>query len=148
MKATRTPQRVIDRATSKFTVDPSTGCHISEYSIGSHGYPQIGWWDSSLGKSHMVLVHRVAWEAKFGPIEDGMTVDHMCKQRRCCNVEHLRLLSNYENARRTMGRDWPIGRCVAGHPNSESYVQPNGRRLCHPCNRAAQARYQAKKAAS
>ena len=143
MKGTRIPERVAQRALTRYTLDPSTGCHISTYSVASHGYAQIGWHED--GERTVTLVHRVVWAATFGPIPEGMTVDHMCKRRTCCNVEHLRLLTNYENARRTDGRDWPVGRCINGHPNSESYQQPRGKRICRPCNEAAQARYQAKK---
>lgn len=146
MQATRIPARVIERATERFTPDPSTGCHVSTYSTGSHGYAQIGWQDN--GQRFVTLVHRVVWAGTFGAIPEGMTVDHMCKRRTCCNVEHLRLLSNYENARRTAGRDWPVGRCVNGHPNSELHIQPSGKRLCRPCNDIWQARYRAKRKAS
>lgn len=147
MQATRIPLRVITRATQRFVLDPSTGCHVSTYSTGSHGYAQIGWWDRIKGGSVMTLVHRVVWEDAFGEIPEGMTVDHMCKRRACCNVEHLRLLSNFENARRTSGRDWPVGRCINGHPNSELHTQPNGRRVCRPCHNDSQRRYTDKRKA-
>ena len=148
MEATRTPERVAMRAKRQFTLDPSTGCHVSSYSVGSHGYPQIGWHDRTLGRSVMTLVHRVIWEGAFGAIPEDMTVDHMCKRRTCCNVAHLRLLSNFENARRTGGRDWPVGRCVNGHPNSELHTQPSGKRICRPCNAEHQRRYNDKRKAS
>ena len=63
----------------------------------------------------MVLAHRAAWVAVNGQVPLGMTIDHMCKERRCVNPDHLRLLPNYENARRTDGHDWPLGYCIHGH---------------------------------
>lgn len=76
-----------------------------------------------------------------------MTIDHTCKNRRCVNVAHLRMLSNYENARRTGGRDWPLGQCVNGHDNSllEWF---NGRAHCGPCHRDWMATAAARKKAS
>jgi len=48
----------------------------------------------------------------------GVTLDHTCKTRQCVNPDHLRVLPNYENARRVNGMDWPMGQCANGHPNS------------------------------
>lgn len=134
------PARVAARASTNWSARGD--CKISTYSTGSHGYAQIGW--QAEGKVYMTTAHRAAWTYANGRIPDGATVDHVCKEKRCVNPDHLRILSNYENARRTNGRDWPIGECANGHPNSESYLQPSGRRRCLPCNRAAQARYRAR----
>jgi hypothetical protein len=106
------PERVAMRAIEN--VDKQAdGCWISRYSVASHGYSQIGWQDA--GSRHVVLGHRAAWVAMNGQVPLGMTLDHTCKQKRCVNPTHLRLLPNYENARRTAGRDWPIGYCANGH---------------------------------
>lgn len=137
------PPRAMERAETRYELDPSTGCHVSTYSVASHGYAQIGWQDGP--DRTVTLVHRVVWIAHHGPIPHGMTVDHMCKNRRCCNIAHLRLLTNYENARRTSGRDWPLGKCVNGHPNSDLYQQPSGKFVCRSCKKQWQARYDAKK---
>lgn len=145
LDATQIPERVQQRALTRYTIDPERGCHISTYSVGSHGYAQIGWHDKSIGRSQMVLVHRVAYMVARGPIPEGMTVDHMCKQRKCCNPDHLRLLSNYENARRTGGRDWPVGQCINGHPNSMLHRQRGGKIVCAPCLQASRERWIAKK---
>ncbi|MFP5368909.1 MAG: HNH endonuclease signature motif containing protein [Actinomycetes bacterium] len=104
---------------------------VSTYSVGSHGYAQIGWNEG--GHRRVTLVHRVVWASTHGPIPGHLTVDHMCKNRQCMNVEHLRLLSNYENARRTGGRDWPLGRCINGHPNANLKKYEDGRTHCSIC---------------
>lgn len=125
------PDRVVERLVRHVERDESSGCVISLYSVMNNGYAQIGWGEN--GKTVMMLAHRVAWIASWGEIPDGMTVDHLCKTRRCINVEHLRLLSNFENARRTNGRDWPLGECANGHPNSELRTKSNGFLECGPC---------------
>lgn len=44
--------------------------------------------------------HRLAWRLHVGPIPQGMTIDHVCFNRACCNVDHLQLLTPKENAAR------------------------------------------------
>jgi hypothetical protein len=123
------PKRVTRRAYSNVTVDES-GCWISNYSTGSHGYAQIQWQEA--GVQYNTTAHRASWTHVNGPIADGYTVDHLCRKRRCVNPDHLRLLSNFDNGRRN-DRDWPLGQCANGHPDSELIVLKSGRRACGPC---------------
>lgn len=109
------PERVAARAYGNIK-RRSDGCWISTYSIASHGYAQVGWQGG--GQRHIVLAHRAAWVHVNGQLPLGMTLDHTCKTRACVNPEHLRLLPNFENARRNSGKDWPMGQCGNGHPNS------------------------------
>lgn len=110
------PERVAERAHSKWELGEG-GCWISTYSIASHGYSQIGW--KAEATRHMVLGHRASWAHVNGQVPMGMTLDHTCKVRRCVNPAHLRLLPNFENARRNQGDDWEFGTCRNGHPNTE-----------------------------
>lgn len=138
------PNRVARRALERCSPGDSD-CLISDYSIGSHGYAQIGWYDGA--KTQMTTAHRAAWVAITGQqIPDGMTVDHICKNRRCVNPTHLRLLSNFENARRTSGRDWPVGGCINGHPPND-WHQPvgGGRGYCLTCAHKWGAKYRQRK---
>lgn len=48
-------------------------------------------------------VHRYAWEQENGPIPEGMFLDHICYNRVCCNVKHLRLATNSENVANRSG---------------------------------------------
>ena len=139
------PERVKFRASSKWVAEGE--CMISTYSVGSHGYAQIGW--QSRFERATVLAHRASWEYTMGPVPEGYTLDHVCKNHRCVNVAHLRILPNYENARRTSGRDWPLGQCVNGHPNSElrEYSVGAGKTKlrCRLCAREWQRTYRKKK---
>ena len=142
MKASQIiPPAAAERAFTRW-VESADGCLISTYSVASHGYAQIGW-NRTSGRG-MTTAHRAAWVHANGQIPDGMTIDHMCKNRRCVNVKHLRVLSNFENARRTSGRDWPLGECANGHPNSEIIPGSNGKLKCRPCTLEYSRRYTAK----
>ena len=126
------PDRVASRAANRW-IAGENGCHISTYSVASHGYAQVGWHDGP-NVRHMTLCHRAAWVWANGrQIPDGMTIDHLCKNRRCVNPNHLRLISNFENARRTDGSDWEMCKCKHGHPNSEIRYWPSGKAYCGIC---------------
>lgn len=109
------PGRVARRAYESVAVDEN-GCWISTYSVASHGYAQIGWQEN--GGRWVVLAHRAAWVHVNGQMPLGMTLDHLCKVRRCVNPGHLRMLPNFENARRVAGGEWRMGSCANGHPNN------------------------------
>lgn len=133
------PERVAIRAATKYKVDGK--CWVSTYSVASHGYAQVGWKEK--GKLRGTTAHRAAWVHHTGKqIPDGYTIDHLCKNRRCVKPDHLRALPNFENARRTAGRDWELGQCRNGHSNEYLHRQPNGRIRCLPCDRAARKRWE------
>jgi hypothetical protein len=139
----RVYQRVLhwtDRAEPR--EDQEIGCLVSRYSTGSHGYAQVGWKEG--GKNRVTLAHLALWRYEEGPIPDGMTVDHECKTKKCVERQHLRLLTNFDNARRTNGRDWPLGQCANGHPDSEQYMVGK-RRRCRSCQRVFNRRYYERK---
>ena len=139
------PDRVAERAATRYTVEGK--CWVSTYSVASHGYAQIGWQDADYRQ--VVTAHRAAWVYHAGQqIPEGMTVDHTCKNRRCVNPDHLRVLSNFDNARRTRGRDWPLGQCVNGHDDKHLILTDGGRRVrCSICRAEYQRRYYAKQRA-
>ena len=141
------PSRPAQRAHDNVTPAPD-GCWISNYSIGSHGYAQVGWKDPDADKMRGTTAHRASWvHANGRQIPDGMTVDHTCKNRRCVNPAHLRLLSNFENARRTSGRDWQLGSCINGHSN-EHLTYRGAKRACGICRAEWDARWRAKRDAA
>ena len=104
-------------------------CWLWNKSSGSHGYGQS--WD---GKRN-VLAHRIAWCLEhMKQIPGDMTIDHICRVRRCCNPSHLRLLSNLDNARDNGNATKT--HCPHGHEYSKenTYIQPsNNSRRCRTC---------------
>lgn len=125
---------------SAFQVTPiASGCHVWLGAIQTNGYGSV-----TDGHGGTILAHRAAWEAEHGPIPDGLTVDHLCFNRRCVNTEHMELVSASENrARAARMKRY----CPRGHEYTPENTSRNGagHRYCRECANAAQ---RAKRAAS
>lgn len=109
------------------------GCHLTTYSLQSKGYGQIGY--SEDGVKVNLSTHRAAWEFHHGPIPDGLTIDHICRQRNCVNVEHLQLMTLSENSgNRDYGYDPEV--CRNGHPREGNTIKDGqrSRGRCRTCN--------------
>lgn len=130
------------RFLEKIRVDPQSGCWLWESALDFGGYG-ILW----LGDGRSVRAHRFAYELLRGPIPEGLTLDHLCRVRRCVNPEHLDPCTAGENARRAPNAPyWVRARqtaCKRGHPFDIANTRiHNGRRECRRCaaDRARQRR--------
>ncbi|MFF8534104.1 HNH endonuclease signature motif containing protein [Streptomyces sp. NPDC015532] len=82
--------------------------------------------------------HRVAYEALRGSIPDGLVIDHLCRNRRCVNPDHLEPVTHRTNILRGTGpaaRNARRTHCIRGHrfDAANTYVAPNGARNCRTC---------------
>jgi hypothetical protein len=79
------------------------------------------------------MAHRYSYEMHVGPIPDGMTIDHLCLNRKCVNPDHLEVVSRSENTKRAN----PILEyCKRGHKmhGDNIYYPPSGgSRQCRAC---------------
>lgn len=82
-------------------------CEINDhycYSVISHAPNADGYVRKAFmvnGKKILKMYHRYAWERDRGVIPEGFEIDHICRNRKCCNVNHLQLITRSEHAAKT-----------------------------------------------
>ena len=115
----------------------SSACILWPGAVNSKGYGCV-----TDGTGASALAHRVAYEMHVGPIPEGLTIDHLCRQKRCTNVAHMEVVTRGENVRRQLLAQT---RCKRGHElvgeNVRLQTRPNGHtyRVCRECTRARRA---------
>lgn len=62
----------------------------------TNGYGVVG----AGGGTRTALVHRIVYMGLVGPIQEGLFLDHLCRNRACCNPLHLEVVTVTENNRR------------------------------------------------
>ncbi len=65
----------------------------------SHKLNQDGYF-RKLINGKMEMYHRTMWREENGDIPKGYEIDHKCKNRACCNVEHLQILTRQEHLKK------------------------------------------------
>ncbi len=101
-----------------------------------------------VGRGRRVLAHRHCYELLVGEIPKSLQIDHLCRNRRCINPDHLEPVPQQVNIARGLWGSWQRTKthCPNGHPYSGDnlYEPPNKRnRVCRTCSRAAGRKYQA-----
>lgn len=94
-----------------FTTLP-TGCYIpTSHKTNHDGYFRYTFGSYRKGEKKAVMFHRYLWEAVRGPIPDGFEINHKCRNRACCNLDHLECLPGSDHASLS---------------NKERYLAPSG----------------------
>lgn len=113
----------------------SAGCWLFSGWLRPDGYGKI--WS----RGRMRSVHREVFEHMRFPLPEGVVLDHLCRNRSCCNPSHLDPVTNRENTLRGQGIAAINARrevCKRGHPlvGPEADVAMRGRsRQCRACIR-------------
>ncbi len=119
----------------------ANGCWNYTGHIDRYGYAQIQRGPRGAGK---IRVHVAAYQLAFGAVPAGLVVDHLCRNRRCCNPDHLEAVTQKVNLMRGAGLTFVLHRngvCKRGHPQGPglTYYRKNGQASrCLECWRVRQ----------
>lgn len=105
--------------------------------IGATGYGEF----SIRHRSY--LAHRMAYMFMRGAIPDGLHIDHLCRNRKCVNPDHMEPVTMEENTRRGFGmcaKNRRKTHCKWGHEftSENTYnglVRNRPTRICITCRR-------------
>jgi len=95
-------------------------------------------------------VHRLAYSLLVGPVDDDLTVDHLCRNHRCFNPDHLEPVTVQENiSRGTQGWNMRIRtHCPRGHEYDEANTYLDTKRNIRHCRACGRARMRQRRAAA
>jgi hypothetical protein len=127
-------ERLPERFWSKVLNHPATGCWEWQASRFWTGYGRF--WVNPRTRS----THRVAYEALVGLIPPGHDIDHLCRNKNCCNPAHLEPVTQREN---TLRAESPPAlnaiktQCTQGHAfdTMNTRTRRDGSRTCLICER-------------
>jgi hypothetical protein len=88
------------------------------------------------------MVHRNVWHVLVGPIPDGLTIDHRCRNRGCQNPDHMEVVPNGVNVLRGYGPPARNARRVTCDRGHELVPTGDGWRRCAQCAREYAREYQ------
>ena len=116
-----------------------SGCWIWQGAKSSEGYGIIH------VREKREYVHRLTYQLFIEPINNNRELDHLCRNRACCNPAHLELVSSLENSLRgnhplfaLHKKMMETGTCQKGHDLTvagNAYRRKDGRIRCAVCAR-------------
>lgn len=134
-----------ERIQSRIMPCATTGCWLWAGCLNKQtGYGAVSW------KLKARPVHRLVWEILAGPVPHGLQIDHLCRERSCCNPLHLEPVTQKTNILRG---ESPMAKCARrttcgrGHEytasNAAFHKNQRGRK-CKICIAERQKEYIAK----
>ena len=133
-------QPTIERFRAKVNLQYGGACWEWLGSLSTNGYGFI--WHNG----HNVRAHRFAYEYfNRTTIPPDKEVDHLCRNHKCVNPDHLELVTRRENVIRGVNpellkqRMLSLTHCRQGHEfsNDNTYIDYRGYRGCKICKRVS-----------
>lgn len=124
-------------------VNKTSNCWNWTGAVIQNGYGQFFFGGKVVG------AHRASYEINVAQIPEGMEIDHLCRNRKCVNPEHLEVVTRQVNQLRSnsvSGINARKTHCVRGHEytSENTYLEKKGK-SCRTCRNKANSRYYAAK---
>lgn len=129
----RRAKTAIQRLCAKISIQPN-GCWEWTGAKAGVGYGAIAY------DGRLTYTHRVAYELFVGPIGSGLQIDHLCRNRICCNPDHLEPVTQRENMVRgtsLFAQQLKRTHCPRGHEYTaeNTHLSKRNERTCRQCGR-------------
>lgn len=112
---------------------------------GTRNQAGIGYgrWKVGGHNGRMLLTHRSTYETLVGPVPRRLELDHLCRNKPCCNPAHLQPVTRRINTKRHFILQET---CKQGHPlaGDNLYIDNRDHRCCRACKAEWSERKKAK----
>jgi len=114
-----------------------TPCWLWTGKLNADGYARVRY------SKKTVMLHRLFYAWLVAPVPawkpGGLTIDHKCRRRNCCNPVHLEIVHHEVNMQRSAPYHYQKQKthCPSGHSYSKDNLglRANGYRYCLACHR-------------
>lgn len=91
-------QQIFDRIMRKVKIDKDTGCW--NWTGGTSGEGRGGGYGRMSLDGQTVATHIVMFTNFYGYVPSKKQIDHKCRNRLCCNPDHLEMVTHKQNQKR------------------------------------------------
>jgi len=91
-------ETILSNIQRRCSIDPETECW--EWQGPTSGNGRGGGYPRMSLDGQTVAVHRVVFICINGYVSSRKQIDHVCRNRLCCNPDHLEMVTARENCRR------------------------------------------------
>jgi hypothetical protein len=111
----------------------------------------LGKTDDGYGRFHInykfYLTHRLIYAVMKSKLGSNSQIDHLCKNRNCCNPDHLEEVTHIENTRRGLAKKFNTDPNKCPHGHDYDYQIPGKAegsiyKVCRTCRDRNSKRYQ------